>query len=104
QEQEKKEEELRAAQEAARRQQETEHLDRLAHAPELCDQLAGNPYDRMRPQQTGGATYGILKANVQDAIEVCQVAAQNFPLEPRYRYELARAYQVRDPAKAFPLL
>jgi uncharacterized caspase-like protein/Flp pilus assembly protein TadD len=90
--------------EALRRQQETERLERLAQAPELCDQLAGNPYDRMRPAETGSATFAMLKTSATGAIEACQVAVQKSPTEPRYRYQLARAYQVGDPEKALPLL
>ena len=86
------------------KRQEAERQERLSRAPELCDQLAGNPYDPMRPKQSASATFEALKADLTGAIEMCQAAAQGRPGEPRYLYQLARATQVRDPNKALPLL
>ena len=66
--------------------------------------MAGNPYDARRSQQGTGSTFDALKANVQEAVEVCLEATTKVPGELRFRYELARAYQVTDPRKAIPLL
>lgn len=90
--------------EALRRKRDEEQRARLSRAPELCNQLAGNPYDTARPKEVGSASYDSLRADPLPAIEACTTAIQRHPSDPRYRYQLARAYQIREPIKALALL
>ena len=103
-EQERRERETKAAQDAVRQQQEAAHAELLAHSSKSCDQLAGNPYDRNRGSEDGSASFDLLKEHTAEAIQACDAAAQKFPSEQRYRYQLARAYQAADVNKAYPLL
>lgn len=96
--------EERARQEQLRRQAEVERQQRLSQAPDLCDQLAASPYDLDKPKGVPGVPYELLKANAPEAVEVCQAAAQQYPLERRFRYQLARTYQVSEPKKALSIL
>lgn len=77
--------------------------EQFARAPELCDQLAANPYDLDKPKDIPGASYDALKANVDDAVRACEGAVARQPSERRYRYQLARAYSATDPKRAMPL-
>lgn len=99
-----REQRIKDQQEAQRLQQEVERRERLAHAPELCNQKAGNPNDPRRPKEVGSASYDELRADPQGAVEACRDAVRQFPEELRFKYQLARAYQVNDPHKALSLL
>jgi len=99
-----REKEAQAAQEELKRQQALHRADLLSNAGANCDGLAGNPYDPRRPNGTGSSDFSALKERVADAVEACQAAIQQAPSEARYRYQLARAYQVNEPANAVPIL
>lgn len=75
-----------------------------AEAGDRCDQLAGNKYDPRRNSRFLPVSYQILASQTSEAIEHCQSAVDANPQNPRYRYQLARAYQSGNPDKAFPLL
>ncbi len=81
-----------------------QHNATIAAAPDNCDRLAGNPYDRGRSSSIEGATFDMLRLNVADAIATCLAAAQKSPNELRFQYQLARAFQVNDPKKALLIL
>lgn len=74
-----------------------------AQAGELCDQAAGNPTDPKRPSSIPGVEYQDLKRNPQPAVEICTLAVQKFPQEPRYRYNLGRAFEFVDPQQSLKL-
>ncbi|MBY5871905.1 TIR domain-containing protein [Rhizobium ruizarguesonis] len=64
-----------------------------------CDRLAANPFDPVR------TTVGVLLAslNATAAIDACTKAVEMAPGEPRFLYQLGRAYEVAkqfDPARA----
>ena len=99
----------RDAEEAARRRAEAERERALAKAaaPDTCDRLAGNPYDRNRKPDSDASSFETLKGSAEAAVTACEVAARDFPSELRFRYQLARAYQAMTPSnseKAIPLL
>jgi len=55
--------------------------------PQICDRLAGHPDD---PGRSGdGISFDQIDPG--RAIPACQAAIKNFPDEPRFRYQLARA-------------
>lgn len=95
--------EAAATAEARRVTELAEREKRLSNASELCDQLAANPYDTMKPKGLPGASYELLKSNATQAIEVCEFAVQKNSTEPRYRYQLARAIQISDPGRSLPM-
>jgi hypothetical protein len=75
--------------------------ERATRAGELCDRLAGNPNDRRRAGD--GASYELLKGQVKEALETCEIAVRQSPAELRYQYQLARATQVVNRAAAFEM-
>jgi hypothetical protein len=99
-----REKDAQAAHDEIKRQEELHRADLLSHAGSKCDELAGNVYDPRRPQSTGSADFSALKERATDAVEACQAAVQQAPTEARYKYQLARAFQVNEPAKAVPIL
>jgi hypothetical protein len=62
-----------------------------------CDQLAGNPNDQRR--RSNGVSYGQLRTQIPEAIQVCDLAVQQFPKDLTLKYQLARAVELADPAR-----
>lgn len=63
--------------------------ERAAAPLHACDRLAGNPLD---PQRVGrGVPTDEIDAN--RAIAACQEAVELFPGEPRFQFQLGRAYR-----------
>ena len=72
-------------------------------AGDRCDQLAANPTDPRKPITTPGVAYTSLREQADEAIRVCQQAMATAPDELRYRYQLGRALQFSDRARAFEI-
>ena len=72
-------------------------------AGDRCDQLAANPTDPRKPITTPGVPYNSLREQADEAIRVCQQAMASAPDELRYRYQLGRALQFSDRARAFAI-
>lgn len=70
-------------------------------AGDRCDQLAANPTDPRKPITTPGVPYNSLREQADEAVRVCQQAMASTPDELRYRYQLGRALQFSDRARAF---
>jgi hypothetical protein len=89
-----------AEQKAARIRAEREETERLrqTQAARLCDELAGSPTD---PNRSGnGVPFGQLKSEAGGAIAECEKAMKNYPAEPRFKYQMARALEYVDRRKA----
>ena len=102
----KREEEYKreaALQEEQRRQQQAER-EREAQSAKLCDQLAANPSDPKRGRDSDGVSFEALKIQADEAIEVCEKAAEQYPNELRFQYQLARALRVKDRHRALQIL
>ncbi len=69
-----------------------------------CDRLAANPYDLNKSTAVSGVSYGVLGAQAAQAIAACEKAIPLNPDELRLKYQLARAYQPANPAKATQVL
>ena len=93
------EQQKRAEQEEQERRKREAELERVAQAPKLCDQLAGNPNDQRRAAE--GVDYEVLRSRAKEAAEHCELAVKRFPSELRLQYQLARALQFVDRQKAF---
>jgi hypothetical protein len=63
-----------------------------------CDELAANPNDQNRRRTSRGVSYDELKTHITDAIQACEVAAQQ-PNDLTSQYQLARAVELVDPPK-----
>ena len=68
-----------------------------------CNAGAANPNDPRKPASVVGASWDVLKTNAGAAIPDCEAAVRLQPGEPRFRYQLARAYSVDDPKRALPM-
>jgi tetratricopeptide (TPR) repeat protein len=90
----------RAEVEATKRR--SEELEKLSQAEKRCDVLAANPNDQNRVGE--GVPFELLKPQVREAIEACENAIRQNPTEPRLQYQLARALQLSDRKRAFPIL
>lgn len=90
-----------ADREEQQRRRELEIREAERRAGDRCDELAGNPTDQRHKGE--GVPYEILKLQVRDAIDVCTKAVALYPNEVRYQYQLARATQMIDKARAFEL-
>jgi hypothetical protein len=99
----------RQEQEAKARAEQERREHELADAAERqrmqaandCDQLAANPTDGHR--KTDGVPFEVLKSQADAAYEACTRAAQQFPSELRYQYQLGRAAQFKDKRQAFEI-
>lgn len=69
-----------------------------------CDRLAANPTDPARSPDVRGVQFNELQNNVEAAISACLGAVNAYPAIPRFKYQLARALQLRDRRAAFALL
>lgn len=86
-------------QEELRRKQQAER-EREAQSAQLCDQLAANPSDPRRGRDSDGVSHEVLKFQADEAINACEMAAQQYPNELRFQYQLARALSIRDRPRA----
>ena len=68
-----------------------------------CDELAANPTDRRKSNEVQGASFNILKSQADRAISACETASAEFPNELRFQYQLARALEHKDRARAFAI-
>lgn len=68
-----------------------------------CDELAANPTDQRKSSRVQGAPYKDLKQQAAQAIEACETASAQYPNEPRFTYQLARALQFTDRGRAFEI-
>ena len=96
-------ERLRQVEEARRATEDAQRAAEEQRAGDLCDQDAANPTDPRRPSAVAGVEYQDLKLNAQAAADVCAIAVQKYPDEPRYKYNLARALEFLNPEKALNL-
>ena len=101
----------RAADEERERQKrladaERERQKRLAEQEEqrrqqfvrMCDELAANPNDQNRRRTSRGVSYDELKTHITEAIQACEVAAQQTN-DLTSQYQLARAVELVDPPR-----
>ena len=72
-------------------------------AGDRCDALAANPTDLGKAPSVPGITWDDLQLNARDAVDACSTAVEQEPSALRFKYQLARAYQIIDYEKAFPL-
>jgi TPR repeat protein len=70
-------------------------------AAALCDELAANPNDRRRT--SAGVPYEELKMRADEAVEACANAADANPKQLRFQYQLARALEFVNRAKALEI-
>jgi hypothetical protein len=80
-----------------KRQREQEEQRRQQFA-RMCDDLAANPNDQNRRRTSRGVSYDELKTHITDAIQACEVAAQQ-PNDLTSQYQLARAVELVDPPR-----
>jgi TPR repeat protein len=64
----------------------------------MCDDQAANPNDQKRRRTSRGVSYDELKTHITEAIQACEVAAQQTN-DLTSQYQLARAVELIDPAK-----
>lgn len=69
-----------------------------------CDRLAGNEYDSHRNVNFSAVPYRLLSVQAQQAIQACRDASDEFPQQPRFRYQLARALQTQASPEAKEIL
>src|SRR5206468_4059354 len=81
-----------AAAEALRQQQQSANE---------CDRLAANPTDARKIGE--GVPFDLLKRQADQVFDACIRAAQIFPSELRYQYQLGRAAQFKDKKQAFDI-
>jgi len=93
----------RQQQEALRQQQQAaaEAQQIMLRAASDCDRLATNPTDQRKAAE--GVPFDMLKPQADQALEACSKAAQQFPTELRYKYQLGRATYFKDRNKAFEI-
>jgi len=98
----KREQLARDASEREERQrlEETARQQRAAQTGQLCDQMAANPSDLLKPSEAPGVRYEELKAHAPEAAEACRYAVEVFPSEPRFKYQYARALDFMEPDNA----
>ena len=76
----------------------------LQVAPQTpCDDLAANSTDRRKLTTVQGVAFVTLRSQADRAITACESANANFPNEQRFQYQLARALEFKDRARAFGL-
>jgi hypothetical protein len=86
--------------------QERERQNQIAEQQEqrrqqsvlMCDELAANPNDQNRRRTSRGVSYDALKTHVTEAIQACEVAAQQTN-DLTSQYQLARAVELLDPPR-----
>lgn len=84
-------------------QHQEEALSRIRDSgnAQECDHLAANPNDPAKI--VAGIRFGEIEP--ERAIAACEVAAAHFPKNPRFKYQLARAYQSGSQSRlALPIL
>ncbi|MGJ4916690.1 caspase family protein [Bradyrhizobium oligotrophicum] len=96
-----------AAKEALAKKQEEERkareveAARASEAGQRCDELAANPNDKNKAGV--GVSFAVLKSQASEAVKICELAMKQAPNELRFKYQLARALQFSDRARAFVL-
>lgn len=75
--------------------QRNRNIEEARRAGDRCDQLAGNEFDAKRNPSFVPASYELLTINARAAIDACTEAVSQYSNQPRYRYQLARAYQTQ---------
>jgi len=73
---------------------------RSPHDLHDCDRLAANAYDQRKARLATGVDYNTLLGQRKDAALQCERAAEEFPNELRFQYQLARAIELDDPKRA----
>jgi len=91
------------AEEVAARQLSEQRAEQATRALASCDVNAANPNDPRKPSTVIGVSWDALKATAVIATQSCELAVRQMPGEPRYRYELARAYSANDPKRSLPM-
>ena len=82
-------------------QEEAQNRIRGLGETQECDLLAANPNDPAR--SVAGIRFGLIE--LERAIAACEAAVARFPKNPRFKYQLARAYQSgSQPNLALPIL
>jgi TPR repeat protein len=85
--------------ERERRKREAEQLEQQRQEfVRMCDELAANPNDQNRRRTSRGVSYDELKTHVTEAIQVCEVAAQQTN-DLTSQYQSARAVELVDPRR-----
>jgi hypothetical protein len=84
-----------------RRRNEQEAAERRAQSGVMCDQAAANPNDRQKSSSVPGVTYDAI--NLSEALNICRIAVDAFPGEPRFKYQYARALESSDPNAAIKI-
>jgi TPR repeat protein len=100
------EREAQQAREAAERERQAkeataEALRQQQQSANECDRLAANPTDARKTGE--GVPFDLLKRQADQAFDACIRAAQTFPSELRYQYQLGRAAQFKDKKQAFDI-
>lgn len=65
-------------------------LTSAAMAQSACDQYAAHPLDKTKPPNIPGVEFSEIP--VIRAVDACRTAVQQYPNEPRYAFQLGRAY------------
>jgi TPR repeat protein len=78
-----------------------EALQKQQQSANECDRLAANPTDIRKTGE--GVPFDLLKRQADQAFEACTKAAQTYPSELRYKYQLGRAAQFKDKKQAFDI-
>jgi hypothetical protein len=79
-------------------------MPQVVQAPQTpCDDLAANSTDRRKLTTVQGVAFVTLRSQADRAITACESANANFPNEQRFQYQLARALEFKDRARAFGL-
>lgn len=78
--------------EQAEQKKRQDELQRVTESARRCDELAANPTDAQRVGD--GVSYADLKPVAAEAVEACQLAANENPNEPRFQYQLGRALEL----------
>jgi hypothetical protein len=79
-------------------QEREQEKQRRQQFTRMCDELAANPNDQNRRRTSRGVSYDELKTHITDAIQACEVAAQQ-PNDLTSQYQLARAVELVDPPR-----
>ena len=68
-----------------------------------CDRLSANPTDARRLPGWQGVQFKELRENLNVALTACSNAVASYPNELRFRYQFARALQIRDKKAAYAI-
>ncbi|MCX7135575.1 MAG: hypothetical protein NTW47_02670 [Proteobacteria bacterium] len=68
-----------------------------------CDRLSANPTDARRLPGLQGVQFKELRENLNVALTACSNAVASYPNELRFRYQFARALQIKDKKAAYAI-